>query len=110
FTWLMTVAGLLLLWRAVKERTVPLSNWTLAGGLALGWGLFNLVEGVIDHHILHIHHVIEGAPHAWYDVGFLASGIVLCALGWTWLDFGRRAGRESAAMTSPALRNQPTGH
>jgi len=25
----------------------------------IGWGLFNLVEGVVDHHILTIHHVRE---------------------------------------------------
>ena len=30
------------------------------GWLLVGWGLFNLVEGVVDHHILAIHHVREG--------------------------------------------------
>src|SRR5687767_5072398 len=42
FTWIMTALGLALLWRAVKRADVPLSNRTLLGSLAFGWGLFNL--------------------------------------------------------------------
>ena len=53
--------------------------------MLVGWGLFNLVEGIVDHHILTIHHVREGAGHqtAW-DLAFLAFGALLviggCAL------------------------------
>ena len=43
--------------------------------------LFNFVEGIIDHHILHVHHVTEDAGHLAWDLGFLGSGIVLIALG-----------------------------
>ena len=33
-------------------------NWSASLGLVLiGWGLFSLVEGVINHHLLTIHHV-----------------------------------------------------
>jgi uncharacterized membrane protein len=31
--------------------------------MILGWGLFNLVEGVIDHHLLNIHHVRDMPFH-----------------------------------------------
>jgi uncharacterized membrane protein len=47
-----------------------------------GWGLFNLVEGIIDHHILHLHHAVEGANHLVWDLGFLASGVVLVGIGY----------------------------
>jgi uncharacterized membrane protein len=30
--------------------------------MLIGFGLFNLVEGIIDHHLLGIHHVNETAP------------------------------------------------
>ena len=80
-TWLMTVAGLAMLWRAGQRANVPWSTKTLIGGLSLGWGLFNLVEGVIDHHILHIHHVTETPNHLTWDISFLASGIVLILSG-----------------------------
>lgn len=81
FTWGMTAAGLALLWRCGQRPEVPWSTRTLVGGLAVGWGLFNLVEGVIDHHILHIHHVTETENHLIWDLAFLGSGVVLIAVG-----------------------------
>ncbi|MGE0760745.1 MAG: DUF2243 domain-containing protein, partial [Pirellulaceae bacterium] len=92
FTWMMTAMGIALLWRAVRQPNVPLSNKTFAGALALGWGLFNLVEGVIDHHILHVHHVTETQDHLVWDVTFLASGLVLFGIGWSLIHAGRRDG------------------
>src|SRR4051812_25233493 len=50
-TWGTTALGIALLWRAVLRRDVPLSTRAFAGSLPLGWGLFNLVEGLIDHQI-----------------------------------------------------------
>jgi uncharacterized membrane protein len=46
-----------------------------------GWGVFNLVEGLIDHQLLDIHHVHPGRGELAWDVGFLISGLVLMALG-----------------------------
>ena len=80
--WLMTAVGLALLWRAVRRPDVPLSTRTLVGALWLGWGLFNLVEGVIDHHLLEIHHVTETADHLVWDLLFLlVGGVGFIALG-----------------------------
>ena len=56
----------------------------LVGWMLVGWGLFNLVEGVLDHHILTIHRVREGAgvnEFAW-DVAFLLFGAFLVIGGW----------------------------
>ena len=90
FTWAMTALGLALLWKAVQRRDVPLSTKTFVGSLALGWGLFNLVEGIIDHHLLHIHHVTETHNHLIWDLAFLASGLLLIGIGWTMIHAGRR--------------------
>lgn len=81
FTWIMTAVGITLLWKVARRGDVPLSTRTLLGSLALGWGIFNLIEGVIDHHLLHIHHVIERPGHLVWDLAFLASGVVLILLG-----------------------------
>jgi uncharacterized membrane protein len=48
----------------------------------VGWGVFNLVEGIIDHHILGIHHVRGGAGQVWWDIGFLVLGALLVVGGW----------------------------
>jgi uncharacterized membrane protein len=97
-TWLMTAAGLALLWRAVKRPETPLSTKTLLGSMALGWGIFNLVEGIIDHHILHLHHVVETENHLIFDLAFLGSGVLLIGLGWALI----RAGRNDL----PTLRSE----
>lgn len=90
FTWTMTAVGLALLWKAVQRRDVPLSTRTFVGSLALGWGLFNLVEGIIDHHLLHVHHVTETHNHLIWDLAFLASGLLLIGIGWMMIHAGRR--------------------
>lgn len=81
FTWIMTIVGLAMLWRAVRRRDIVLSTRGLVGSMSLGWGVFNLVEGVIDHHLLEIHHVVEGPGHLPYDLAFLGSGVVLIVIG-----------------------------
>jgi uncharacterized membrane protein len=94
------VVGLALLWRAVGRRDVPWSTRTLVGTLLFGWGVFNLVEGVIDHGILGIHHVNETVPRdqwlAW-DLGFLALGLLLVGVGWSLIRAGRADEQPAAA-------------
>ena len=84
-TWLFTVAGLALLWRALRRTERPWSTRVLVGSFLVGWGLFNLVEGFIDHHLLQIHHVIDLPTHEpVFDWVFLAvGGAGLLALGAT---------------------------
>lgn len=77
----LVVAGLFMLWRACRgAATLPPARF-LAGMLLIGWGLFNLVEGVLDHHVLGLHHVKPGPNQLAWDLAFLASGAVLIAGG-----------------------------
>ncbi len=82
-TWLLVVAGSVAgvtAWR--QGRLAP--SWSFQIGLVLaGWGVFNVVEGLIDHQLLGVHHVRDdlGAPLAW-DIGFLVLGVALVVGGW----------------------------
>lgn len=90
-TWLATLVGIALLWRAMNRRSdVTPSGTAFAGYLLAGWGWFNLVEGIVNHHILGLHHVIERLGVSAWDWLFLASGVVLIAIGHT---IGRKAQR-----------------
>jgi uncharacterized membrane protein len=80
-TWLVTVAGLVLLVRAGHRRDVLWSGRLLAGAMLAGWGLFNAVEGVIDHHLLGLHHVRPGPDQLAWDLAFVASGPLFIAAG-----------------------------
>jgi uncharacterized membrane protein len=90
-TWAFVVAGtmlMLLAWR--QGRVAP--TWSFQIGLLLvGWGAFNLVEGLVNHQLLGIHHVRDdlGGPLSW-DLAFLASGVVLIAAGWALHKKGER--------------------
>lgn len=60
-------------------------SWTLyICGMLIGAGLFNLVEGLINHQILQLHHVRPGHPAEFmYDMLYLLSGVILIAIGGT---------------------------
>ena len=54
-TWIVTLVGILRLRSAASAGATMPSLQVFAGQLILGWGVFNLIEGVIDHQILGIH-------------------------------------------------------
>ncbi len=87
-TYIFVIAGLILLWRSARRRHLRWSSRLLTGTLLMGFGLFNLVEGIVDHHLLGIHHVNERVPRdqwIWWDLGFLIWGAVMLAVGfWLW--------------------------
>jgi len=101
-TWFLVLAGSIsgiIAWR--QGRLAP--NWNFHFGLVLaGWGIFNLVEGIVDHHLLEVHHVRDdlGAPLSW-DLAFLASGVLLVVGGWLL----HRRGLRSLATDEPLSRS-----
>ena len=101
-TYVLVIIGLVLLWAALRRIRPQRPPWRLlTGGLLAGWGIFNLVEGVVDHHLLAIHHVYDtGDPTTTLvlDLLFLASGALLLGAGWALL---RRATRIEAPPATP---------
>lgn len=82
FTVIALLVGAVLLWKAGHPKDIEKGNRMLLSGIFMGGGVFNLVEGIIDHHILQIHHVKQGDPNQLaYDLAFLASGAILLFIG-----------------------------
>jgi len=79
FAIVLLLLGVTILWRRTQNRLW--SGRQLLGLGLVGWGMFNLVEGVIDHQILGIHHVRTGPDQFLYDVGFLGFGAILVMAG-----------------------------
>jgi uncharacterized membrane protein len=94
-TWVITLVGILQLRSAAYAGAAIPSVQAFTGQLLLGWGIFNLVEGVIDHQILGIHNVRE-VPHATvYNLTSLAvGGVLFILLGWLLMRAGSRVGTE----------------
>jgi uncharacterized membrane protein len=82
--WVLTLIGLAILWRAGSRPDVPWSGKTFVGALLVGWALFNIVEGVIDHQLLGVHLVYEYTTNKLpWDLGFLAvGGVAMLVVGW----------------------------
>ena len=83
-TWLAVAARIYVLWRRTNDWRWAASGRAFVGWLLLGWGFFNVVEGIVNHHVLGLHHVREGAgvDETPWDLGFLAFGFLLIIGGW----------------------------
>ena len=78
----------------------------LVGTLLIGFGLFDMVAGVIDHHLLGPHHVKETVPRdqwIYWDIGFLVWGALMLIVG---LRILKRAGRAATPATPRATERR----
>ncbi|WP_323174672.1 DUF2243 domain-containing protein [Natrialba sp. PRR66] len=106
-TYLFTIAGIVLLVRAWRRTDVPPSGRALVGSTIVGWGVFNLLEGLVNHHLLGIHHVWPAGPGSvlLWDVGFLLSGVVFIVGGYALIRLDERV--VSGTRGEPATDDRP---
>ena len=81
-TWVAVVAGVWLLWRRTGDWSWARSGRELVGWMLVGWGVFNLIEGLVNHHLIGVHHVRESGSQTAWDLAFLAFGALLVSGGW----------------------------
>lgn len=80
--YIVLLLGTLQLFRAAaRPRAFAWPGSAFAGSLLAGFGGFNLVEGILDHHILGIHHVRFGPQRTVYDLAFLAVSALILGAG-----------------------------
>lgn len=95
--WLVTLIGVFMLRNAAYRRQPIPSLTKFIGAMVFGWGLFNLVEGIIDHQLLAVHYVRQVPNYTVYNLTFLAiAGVGFIVIGWLLM----RAGRESVLQVS----------
>ena len=80
-TWLLVAAGVGALWRRARHGVRFVPDRAFAGWLLVGWGLFNVLDEIVFHALLDLHHVREGANELAYDMAFTAFGVVLLVGG-----------------------------
>ncbi|TIX75601.1 MAG: DUF2243 domain-containing protein [Mesorhizobium sp.] len=114
-TYVFVVLGLIVLWRTAHKSHLWWSGKMLLGTMLMGFGIFNLVEGVIDHQLLGIHHVNETVPQdqwIYWDIGFLIWGALMLIGGWALSRRGKREspGEPSYRLSQTALRHPRKDH
>ena len=74
------LVGIVLLARSARAADV---GWTrrVVGGALIGWGAFHLVDEVLFHVVLDLHHIRMVDDYLVYDAGFTAIGVALFAGG-----------------------------
>jgi uncharacterized membrane protein len=108
-TWVFVLAASVMTivsWR--QGRLAPSGSFHF--GLVLtGWGIFNRVEGLVDHQILGVHHVRDdlGGPLLW-DLTFLGFGVLLVVGAWALHKRGAHV-LESAGLASAAASGASPG-
>ena len=106
FTYVFVVAGLLILWRSARRLHLAWSNRMFFGTLLIGFGLFNCVEGLVNHQLLGLHHVNELAPRAswiYWDIGFLIWGAAMIVGGALLTFSGKRRMDAVSAVLEPTV-------
>jgi uncharacterized membrane protein len=83
--WLTLLVGTAMLFCAARQAGPAWHGRVLLGSMLAGCGLFNFVEGIVNHQILGIHHVLPGNPHQFlFDMLYLANGVLFFMVG-AWL-------------------------
>ena len=114
-TYVSVFLGLIILWKRAHRTHVRWPGKLLAGTLLVGFGVFNFVEGLIDHHILGLHHVNETVPpEQWiyWDLGFLIWGALMLGVGWSLLKTGQEQTAEEQGSSGgflPPRRERRSG-
>ncbi|MDF3214836.1 DUF2243 domain-containing protein [Mesorhizobium sp. M7A.F.Ca.CA.001.09.2.1] len=102
-TYIFTAVGLLILWRTARKPHFWWSPKLLFATILMGFGIFNVVEGIVDHHLLGLHHVNETVPQdqwIYWDVAFLIWGAAMLIGGWLLWKQGKREARAEARYIS----------
>ena len=98
FGWLAIVVGLFLF--ADLQRRHASVRVRLWAGALLGWGGFQLYDGVIQHKLLGLHQIRYGVPLLGYDLAWNIAGGVAVVAGVLLLRRGARSGRDASARGS----------
>lgn len=81
FVTAIIVWGAIVLWRSHPNDQMHRNPFFMSG-ILLGGGSFNFVEGIINHHILRIHHVKPGENQLFYDLGYDFVALLMIIIGW----------------------------
>ena len=77
--WVVVVLGVGLLYWHLTRGGLPAK--TLLGGVLIGWGAFNVVDEIVFHVVLNLHHIRPGPDVVFWDLAFAAWGVAMVVLG-----------------------------
>ena len=103
--WVVMSVGMALGWQAIRRQAEPVPTRVVTGSFMMGWGAFNILENLLNHFILQVHHVREtGTRHVLaYDVAFfLLFGLIMTGGGWLLWARGTQSWRQRSSHAGRA--------
>lgn len=95
--WAFTAAGLWALWWAATRHRLAGQAPRFGAAMLLGWAVFNVVEGVVNHQTLGLHHVRDFVTwRAPWDWTFLVLSALIGLVSVMWLMRQRAADSDDA--------------
>lgn len=98
-SWLATVVGLFL-FADLRRRSAALGQVLWGAGL-LGWGVFQLYDGIVQHKLLGLHQIRYGVSLLAYDLTWNVAGGIAAIAGALVLTRARRSRPERPAGVGP---------
>lgn len=81
--WVITLIGIFMLFKSETGFNIQtIKTKAFTGTLLMGGGFFLLAEGLINHQLLGIHHILPGTHQLIADMVYLGIGIALIILGY----------------------------
>lgn len=81
FAMVVSFIGVVLLWRAGRDGALPDSRITI-GAVVIGWAAFDIVDGLVIHLLLSLHHLYQDDFQVGSDLVYVAANVVLGVLGY----------------------------
>ena len=80
--WLVTLAGVVLLYRElVGHPSAAHPRPSLAGGILIGFGAFNVADSIAFHWLLDLHNIRPGPDWLMYDLAYFGWGVAMVGAG-----------------------------
>lgn len=76
----IVTAGIISLWKVLENPYTPRSMRVFYGSLLMGWGIFITLEGIVNHVLLEIHHVLESVNpdrKFFWDAILIIAGVLI---------------------------------
>lgn len=103
--YVVTAAGLWLLWRARRDHRLPGADRRLFANALVGFGAWHVLDGILSHWVLGIHRIRMDVdtPLFWDLLWFVLFGLVPLIVGWLMRRSGGDGDRAPRAPVALAL-------
>lgn len=103
--YVIAIVALRSLWKAKQDYAVPNADRMLLANVFIGFGTWHILDGVLSHWILSIHHIRMDSEHVllWDLLWFFTFGVAFVLIGWCIRNGRGKGGGSKRSASATAL-------